>query len=855
MYSYEKVTVTNVIPEQLKKLEEIAQNVWWSWNPEARILYKLIDKDLWVNVEKNPVRFMQQVSLRKLEEAYNSPEYMDKYNKIAGLFDTYMNEKNTWFVKNYPDKQDQVIAYFSTEFGLTEVLPIYSGGLGILSGDHCKSASDLGLPFVGIGLFYHQGYFSQRINSKGEQETYYPELNYCNLPINPVLDEYGNEIFINVDFPGRTVYARILEVKVGRIPIYLLDTNIKNNTEEDRYITARLYGGDKETRIQQEILLGIGGVKLLEALKINAVAYHMNEGHSAFMGLELIRKLILEKGLTFNEAKEVVISSSVFTTHTPVPAGNEVFPIQLIDKYFSNYWGLLGINRHEFIDLGLKIGDTNQEFNMTVLAFNLSGRRNGVSMLHGAVSRHIYNNVWEDIPEDEIPIGHITNGVNSQTWIAHELRTLFDKYVGIGWEGKLLEKDMWDNVDQIPDQELWEAHKRVKAVSINTIRKRLKEQHIANGDSLEQIKQIDNILNPDVLTIGFARRFATYKRADLIFRDIIRIAKIINNNLMPVQIIFAGKAHPADIPGHDIIKHITEISKEEEFYGKVVIIENYNMSIARALVQGCDVWLNNPRRPLEASGTSGQKAGLNGVINFSVLDGWWVEGFNGKDGWEIGSDTSYDSENQQDDADSESIYLTMEKELVPLFYDCNESGIPVGWVKVMKESIKSVGYNYNTSRMVKDYLEKMYLPSIERMNEIQQSNFEIIRRLAEWKANVEKNWGFVQIMPDKNDAQNQSIILTNQGINVSTLIEIRGISTSDIKVECYYGKVLDGGILGNAKTSELVLKEQTGEYIYRYEGQIEFNDGGDYGYTFRVIPTNVHLIDKHSTGLIKWVIK
>lgn len=854
MYTFEKITVTTVVPEKLKKLEEIAANVWWSWNPLARNLYKQIDKKLWVSVEKNPVRFMQQVSQEKLEEAYNNPEYMGKYNKIADLFTNYMNEKNTWFDKNYPEKKDKVIAYFSAEYGLTEVLPIYSGGLGVLSGDHCKSASDLGLPFVAIGLFYDQGYFNQRINREGNQETNFPDLNYSNLPIEAVLDKDKNEVTISVEFPGRTVYARVMKIKVGRIPLYLLDTNIKLNSQSDRNITARLYGGDQETRIQQEILLGIGGIRLLDALEIHPYAYHMNEGHSSFMGLELVRKLIQTYGLTFAQAREVVASSSIFTTHTPVPAGNDIFPLSLIDKYFANYWSSLGINRNEFINLGLKMGDGLQDFNMAVLAINMTERRNGVSKLHGKVSRHIFNNVWPGLPEEEVPIGHITNGVNTQTWIAHELRTIFDKYIGDGWEGRTLDKEMWDSVDKIPDEELWEAHKRVKISTLNYIRKSLTQQMKANGESLEAIKQVQAIFNPNVITIGFARRFATYKRADLIFRNIAKIAKILGDESKPVQIVFAGKAHPADAPGQDIIRHITEIAKSEQFYGKVIILENYNMALARALVQGCDVWLNNPRRPLEASGTSGQKAGLNGVINFSVLDGWWVEGYNGENGWEIGSDIAYDNENQQDDADSESIYLTLEKQIVPLYYELNENGIPVGWVKKMKESIKTVGFNYNTSRMVKDYLQMMYLHCIDSMGNIIQNNFEVAKGISNWKINIQRNWSGVQIIPEKNVEKRQQNILADKPFDVSVQIYTNGIDTSDIKVECYYGKVGEQGLIDNAQIQELNLGEQLSENVYRYVGKIEFKDGGDYGFTFRAIPYNQNLINKHSTGLIKWLI-
>ncbi|NLD45983.1 MAG: glycosyltransferase family 1 protein, partial [Clostridiaceae bacterium] len=710
MYLFGKITVTAVIPDELSKLKDIAYNLWWSWNSDAIDLYREIDLALWEKLGKNPVRFLKEVSQKKLEAKVKDPDYMASYNDVVKKYESYMKDTDTWFIRNFPDKKNHMIAYFSAEYGLNEVLPIYSGGLGVLSGDHCKSASDLGIPFTAIGLYYKQGYFSQHINNDGWQETIFTDLNTSNLPIKPALNHKGEQVRISVELPGRVVFANIWQVKVGRINLFLIDTDVEQNSPHDRGLTSRLYGGDQETRIQQEIFLGIGGAKVLEALGINATVYHMNEGHSAFLGLELIRRLVQDKRVPFKQAAEVVSSSVIFTTHTPVPAGNDVFPLEMIDRYFGNYWPSLGISRHEFLDLGLKIGD-HQNFNMTVLALTLSGQRNGVSELHGAVSRNIFKNVWPGVPEEEVPIGHITNGIHTLTWLSPSIKYLYDKYLDKDWVDRLYDREVWDKVDKIPDEDLWKTHCVLKTKMISFVREKLKQQRMANGESIERVREVDTLLDSNALTIGFARRFATYKRANLIFRDIARIQKLLNNPEKPMQIIFAGKAHPADGPAHEIIKNINDIARQEGFNGKVILVENYNMTLARNLVQGVDIWLNNPRRPLEASGTSGQKVCINGLINFSILDGWWCEGYNGKNGWVIGDDTFFDNEYYQDNADSESIYNTLEKQIIPTYFDRNENGVPEKWVAVMKESIKSNTSLYSTHRMVQDYTTKFYINS------------------------------------------------------------------------------------------------------------------------------------------------
>jgi glycogen phosphorylase len=855
MYLLGKITVTAVLPESLSRLKDIAFNLWWSWNSEAIDLYREIDLSLWEKLGKNPVRFLQEVSQKKLEVKLADTDYMNKYKEIVEKFDSYMSNTNTWFNKNYPEKSQHKVAYFSAEFGLNEVLPIYSGGLGVLSGDHCKSASDLGIPFTAIGIFYKQGYFSQHINHDGWQETKFTDLNVSQLPIEPALDSNGQQIFINVELPGRVVYAKVWRVNVGRIKLYLMDTDVEKNNSSDRLLTARLYGGDQETRIQQEMFLGIGGFRILEALGLNISAYHMNEGHSSFMGLEFIRKLVQGKNLSFRVAKEVASSCISFTTHTPVPAGNDVFPLSMMDKYFSSYWDFLGISRHEFLDLGLKIGD-NQNFNMTVLALTLAGRKNGVSELHGAVSRNIFNNVWPGIPEDDVPIAHITNGIHTLTWLSPSFKYLYNKYLSADWQERLYSKDVWDKIDTIPDEEFWKTHCVLKTKMIGFVKDRLKEQRIENGESAESIKEVDSLLDPNALTIGFARRFATYKRANLIFRNVARIQRILNNPEMPMQIIFAGKAHPADGPAHEVIKNINDIAKQEGFKGKVILVENYNMTLARNLVQGVDIWLNNPRRPLEASGTSGQKVCINGIINFSVLDGWWCEGYNGKNGWAIGDDTFYGNEYYQDNADSESIYDTLEQQIIPIYYNRNADGIPVKWISIMKESIKSLSYLYSTHRMVQDYTQKMYIPSMERLERINSTNYELIKNLSDWKLSIEHNWPQIQIIADKtmNQLKEQNSI-SGEEINFTTTLNLGSITPSSIRVELYYGYVGKNDIIENPEIQEMKVIEQLDSSIYRYSAKIKLLDGGEYGYTFRVLPYHPELINKFDMGLIRWVVQ
>ena len=627
------------LPEQLSRLGKLAYNLWWTWRPDAQRLYDWIDPDLWEETYHNPVLFLRKVRRTNLNSVVHDRNYMKHYDQVFTAFDTYMEAKDTWYLNHHKGLKDRQIAYFSTEFGLHETLPIYAGGLGVLSGDHAKEASDLGLPFVGIGFFYTRGYFTQHINDDGWQTADEVHMQFEDLPVMPVLDENDQPMTVSVELPGRSVKARFWEIQVGRVPLYLLDTDVNGNSESDRYLTARLYSSDLDLRISQEIILGIGGVRALRALGYNPDVWHMNEGHSAFLSLERAYEYT-EQGYSYEEAVELIRSSTLFTTHTPVPAGNDEFPLWLIDKYFAEYWQKLGLEREAFIDLARHKVSWGETFSMPILAIRMAEKINGVSELHGQVARRMWHFLWPDRKEYDVPISHITNGVHTGTWLARRMVTLFDQYLPQEWQTNLDDPEIWEDVLQIPDEELWDVRLHLKRKLIAYMRERARQQWLNDNIHPVQVIAAGALIDPYMLTIGFARRFATYKRAGLILRDFDRLLKMVNKPNMPVQIIFAGKAHPADEPGKLLIQEVYRKVKKAETGGRLVFLEDYDMNLARYLVQGVDVWLNTPRRPNEASGTSGQKAALNGVLNFSVLDGWWREGYNGRNGWAIGEDSS-----------------------------------------------------------------------------------------------------------------------------------------------------------------------------------------------------------------------
>ncbi len=701
------------LPEEISRLGEFVYNLWWVWVKESQKLFTEIDPHLWEVVNHNPIKFLRDVDQDRLNEIVKDPRYLNYYYDVIKEFDEYMAGDNTWFEQKCLKKDKNTIAYFSSEFGLHETLPIYAGGLGILSGDHVKAASDLGLPFVAIGFFYTQGYFTQRISEDGWQEASQVELKFEELPVSPIREENGELMTISVEMAGREIKARLWEVRVGRIPLYLLDTDVEGNTQEDRKLTARLYSSDLDLRISQEIVLGMGGVKALRKLGYDPQVWHMNEGHSAFLTIEQIREN-MQAGMSYEEAVDKAKANNVFTTHTPVPAGNDEFPKWLIDKYFSKLWPKLGLTRDEFFDLASAGRDWGEVFSMPILAFRMSNRANGVSELHGHVARKMWNHLWPELKEEDVPIGHITNGVHTGTWLARRMKTLFNQYLPSDWMERLDDDAVWQAVSNIPDGELWDVRRHLKRALASYLRDRARNQWVGDGVHPVQVVAAGALMDPYALTIGFARRFATYKRAGLILNDMDRLLNMINQPNKPVQIIFAGKSHPADKPGKMLIQEVYRKVKSSENGGRLIFLEDYDMNLGRYLTQGVDVWLNTPRRPNEASGTSGQKAAMNGVINFSILDGWWREGYNGENGWAIGQDKDYTDHDEQDRDDLSSLYDLLENEIIPLYYNTRAlDNMSAGWMKYVKSSIQTLTPKYNIRRMVKDYTEGYYIPVLK----------------------------------------------------------------------------------------------------------------------------------------------
>ena len=855
MYVFNKITVTPQLPERIKDLSIIANNLWWSWNSEFLRLFKQIDVDLWEKVEKNPVKFLKLVSQEKLNDVLQDNNFLKQYDELLENFNNYMNSKNTWFSKNYPNNKNDLIAYFSAEYGLDEIVQIYSGGLGILSGDHLKSASDLGIPLVAVGLLYKNGYFHQKINAYGEQETEYKNLDISSLPIKEVKNAQKEDVIIDVKLPKATLYLKVWSINVGRVKLYLMDSDIDKNPEEYRTITSTLYGGNQETRIQQEIVLGMAGTKLLRVLGLNPTVYHMNEGHSSFLILELIDEIMQDKQVSFNVAKDIVSSKTVFTTHTPVPAGNDIFPTGLIETYFNKIWDKFGITKEEFLMLGMapksKVEDSG--FNMGILALKVAGKKNGVSKLHGAVSRELFADVWPNIIAHESPITYVTNGIHTCTWLAPNLKKLYNKYLIPFWQDMIFDDNVWKNIKNIPDKELWDAHVDRKRKLLSLVKDNTAARLKRNGYTYDEISKVVSGLNPNALTIGFARRFATYKRATLIFRDLERITQILNDENRPIQIIFAGKAHPADKEGQELIKFINEISMKPQFKGKIFFLEDYSMEMSRYLISGVDVWLNNPRRPMEASGTSGQKASVNGVINFSILDGWWAEGYNAANGWKIGVNSNYDNCEIQDNDDSESIYNTLEKKIIPSYYGKNDNGYSESWLNMMKQSIITTGGRFSTARMLVDYVDKLYIPLCNLTNKY-YNDLENVTRFNEWKRLVQERFNRIKITQE-NNIDNETID-AGKTIKVRCNVKLPNINPDNVQVEVYYGQIEDNGIVSNVSIIPMKLKETNeADKTFLYEAQVELTTGGDYGYTFRVMPKHEMLLDAENLDLVKWIEK
>ncbi len=853
-YLFNKITVRPQLPKRIGKLYDISYNLWWSWNTDFLKLFKQIDIDLWENCQKNPIKFLKLVSQDKLEEICKNEDFLKGYDKIVRDFEDYMCTKSTWFSKRYPDNSNDLIAYFSAEYGLDETVAIYSGGLGVLSGDHIKTASDMGIPIVGIGLLYKHGYFHQQIDGYGQQKEVYKDVDLSMLPIESVKDHEGKDLLISLKFPDKKLYLKVWKINVGRCEIYLMDSDIDENIDEYKDITTTLYGGDQEMRIKQEIVLGMGGVNLLYSLGLNPTVYHMNEGHSAFLTIELIKNVMKFKEVSFDIAKEIVSAKTIFTTHTPVKAGNDIFPISLVEKYFKDYWNRLGISREEFFRLGMKPNDDmNSGFNMGILALKIAGKKNGVSKLHGAVSRELFADVWPNVPANESPIDYVTNGIHTCTWLAPTVKKLYNQYLRPYWQDNVYDDDVWKDIYKIPDEKLWEVHQSRKEKLLKMVKKLTTDRLRKYNYSYDEIDSMVSNLNKDVLTIGFARRFATYKRATLIFRDLERITKIFNESNKPIQIIFAGKAHPKDEDGKKLIKYIHDLALKPQFKGKIFILENYNVGMSRYLVSGVDVWLNNPRRPMEASGTSGQKAACNGVLNFSVLDGWWAEGYNQKNGWTIGTNAEYQNYDEQDDADSNSIYDTLENKIIPMYYQKNEKGYSDEWLKMMKNNIVSNSGRYSTARMLKDYTEQMYIP-LCNLNKKYYNNIENVAKLNEWEETMYKHFDEIEIKQCKENYNDITIDAGNKiQVGCEVTIPEQFIDIKNIQAEVYYGKITSDGIVNDIQITPMEYEGLTDEKTHKFTAKIELRTGGDYGYTFRVIPKNEMVLNPMNLDLIKWI--
>ena len=848
-----KYMVSPSLPKELEPLLEITKNFWWCWNQKAVNLLRTIDIDNYDEKDHNPIRILGESSQECFYNMLHDDAAMMNLAEVYDEFKTYMNQE-TWYASldDSQKTENEKIAYFSFEYGLHESLPNYSGGLGILSGDHLKSASDLGLPFIAVGLLYRKGYFRQYLNADGWQQEYDIENDFFNLALEKVLDSNGETMKVDVDLPGRKVYAQIWKANVGRIQLYYLDANIEENSVEDRDITAQLYGGNLETRIQQEILLGIGGIKALKKLGIKPTIYHMNEGHSAFLSLERIRQLMIDDKLDRKTAREVVFSSNVFTTHTPVPAGNDVFPIEMMQKYFVDYIKQIDMSMEEFLKLG-KIDPNNQkeDFCMTVLALNLSAENNGVSELHGHVSREMWKDIWKGVPAKELPIDSITNGIHTLSWISFDMQNLLDRYLGPRWRTKPLEYGIWERVQKIPDAELWRTRERRKERLIDFCRERLKAQIINRGFTKNEINHAEQILTPEALTIGFARRFATYKRGTLLFRDIDRLKKIISNPHRPVQIIFAGKAHPHDNGGKELIKNIAEICRREEFRDHIVFLEDYDINVARYMVQGVDVWLNNPRRPLEASGTSGMKVPPNGGLNFSILDGWWDEAYDGQNGWAIGNREEYTDLEYQDEVESNALYNVLENEIIPLYYERGRDDIPRQWVTAMKWSMQTVCPQFSTNRMVADYFNKFYTNASRRYINMTSDDFKKSKELKSWKDNIYSKWSKVSFENTMSEMPSRNLQVGSK-FEVKTIVNLGNIAPDSVRVELYHGKLSMKDEITEPTIVEMKHSSDLGNGRHSFIGSLECVNTGQSGYAIRMYPYHKDLGYKFDMKMIIW---
>lgn len=849
------------LPPSLAALDGIARNLWWCWHSAAAELFQRLDRDLWEAVDHNPLALLSRVSQTQLEAASADDGYLSHLEGVAAGLKTYLAANNTWFTRNgansprtpgattpaehYPAQR---IAYFSAEFGLAESVPIYSGGLGILAGDHLKSASDLGLPLVGVSLFYREA-FHQYVNADGWQQEVHPETDRSILPATVQKSRDGEPLVVQCELPGRTLFARVWRINVGRVPLILLDSNLPQNTVEDQRITDRLYGGDLDMRLRQEILLGIGGLRALEALGLTPTVCHMNEGHSAFLALERLRQL-RAKGLALPEARELATAGNVFTTHTPVPAGNDRFPPEMVERYFPDWPSLLGLSREEFLALGREDpSDATESFCMTVLALKLAARSNGVSKLHGEVSRKMWKRVYPEVPLHEVPIGSITNGIHQRSFLSEDMRRLFDSYLGPKWESDPDDPAAWSRIDRIPAEELWRAHERGRERLIAFSRDRLSRQLARRGSGARAIAEAGEVLDPKAFTIGFARRFATYKRATLVLRDPERLLRILNHAHRPVQILFAGKAHQKDEPGKEIIRKVVHLAGQSEFRHRIVFLEDYELNVARHMVQGVDIWLNTPVRPLEASGTSGMKAVLNGAIHVSVLDGWWAEAYANDLGWAIGEAEEYPDREVAEKIEADMLYHLLESEIVPTFYDRSRDGLPRDWVDLMKRSIKTLAPVFNTHRMVRQYFEEAYRPVERRLAGLSERNFARLHSLAQFRQRVLREWSSVAV---QSVEASHSDVVVGQPLKVAATIALGALTPDEVDVQLFAGPVDTRGEMIDGHATSLKATGTGGHGVHGFAGELTSSSSGRFGFSVRVLPKHADLASPFALVPPRW---
>jgi starch phosphorylase len=852
-------SVAPSLPAELAPLHELASNLWWAWNHAAMDLFRRLDADAWDATGHNPVALLGRVDQRRLREAAADAGFVAHLERVLGEFRTYVAAESTWFSRRYPGGHRPITAYFSAEFGLTECLSIFAGGLGLLAGDHLKSASDLGLPLVAVGLLYQEGYFRQQLNDAGWQQELYVNNDFHTLPLTLEQSTPGTPFSVAVALPGRTLRAQVWRAQVGRVPLYLLDTDLPENSAEDRAITAQLYGGDLEMRLKQEILLGIGGYRALRAVGVRPTVYHMNEGHSAFLVFERIRDLMQDRGLSFSAAREVATAGLLFTTHTPVPAGHDYFPVDMLDRYLAEYPPSFDLSREQTWDLGRLRPGSGETFGMTILALRLAAYSNGVSRLHGEVSRQMWQGLWPPLPVDEVPISHVTNGVHLRSWISREVDGLYQRYIGPDWHEAPADSRVWrEGLERVPAEELWRTHELRRQRLITFARRRLRNQAEQRAATRAEVEGADEALNVGTLTIGFARRFATYKRATLLLSNTERLARLVSDPERPIQLIFAGKAHPRDDAGKELIRQIVRLSREEPFRRRLVFLEDYDTNVARELVQGADVWLNTPRRPEEASGTSGMKAAANGALNASVLDGWWAEAWDDLNrpetpiGWAIGRGESYASPEEQDAIESEALFDVLERDIVPTFYNRDADGIPRRWIAAMKASIGRLSPIFNTHRMVGEYTERFYAPMAGQSAALADDGMLRARALAEWKTRVETHWDALAVhagQPDGTDGM-------KVGDRFSTIarVQLGGLSPDDVAVELYIGSVDVHGELTGARTVPMRLSTPNtdgGEQIFESD-LVDVDTSGLSGYTVRVRPAQPDLSANWQPPLLTW---